>query len=324
MVIEEHIEIGVPPQLLFGLYEDVANWKCWDPDTASSSLNGPFRVGSTGRLAPTQGREVPMELVSVVPNRSFTAVARIPLCAMHFEHTLEPTPQGTRVTHRVSFSGPLAFLLQALVGPQISRGLPRTLRSLKHYAETGRANAGGRPCLGSVLVVLDLQNDFTQAQGKVPACVAEVDRIFAPINALIATWQVADQAVLVLSTRWGSRPMRWLTRGSVAPDSWGAELDGRLVPGSAKRLLKSGKSAFSSAEFVSYLDRTHTTELVLCGLAAEHCIAATAKDALRRGLRVVLVGDAIAAYRCQGAQKAFASLQSRGAQLVSAEQTCAG
>lgn len=324
MAIEERIEIGVPPQVLFGLYEDVANWHCWDPDTASASLSGPFRVGSTGRLAPTQGREVPMELVSVVPNRSFTAVARLPLCAMHFEHTLEPTPQGTWVTHRVRFSGPLAFLLHALVGPQITRGLPRTLRSLKHHAEAGQANAGLQSSAGRVLVVLDLQNDFTQAQGKVPACVAEVDRVFAPINALIAAWQAAGQPVLVVRPLWGSRLMRWLTRGSVALGSWGADLDDRLLPGSATQLLKPGKSAFSSAEWVAYLDRTQATELVLCGLAAEHCVAATTKDALRRGLRVVLVGDAIAAYRSQGAQRALAALRSRGARLASAEQARAG
>jgi Polyketide cyclase / dehydrase and lipid transport len=136
MKIESRITIATLPETLFAIYADVSNWNKWDPDTKSSSLEGPFEIGSVGRLAPTRGREVPMSLVSVVPNRSFTVECRIPLFRMVFEHELTPHGSLTDVVHRVSFSGPLTFLFGPLVGGPLRKSLPQTLKSLKQYAES--------------------------------------------------------------------------------------------------------------------------------------------------------------------------------------------
>lgn len=135
MQIEESITIAAPPQRIFALYADVARWNTWDPDTREASIDGPFRTGARGRLVPTKGRAVPMELTSVVEDRSFTAQARIPLFTMDFDHELLAQGATTRVVHRVRFSGALAFVLGRLVGAQVRKGLPVTLASLKRHAE---------------------------------------------------------------------------------------------------------------------------------------------------------------------------------------------
>lgn len=135
MVIEESIYINASAEILFSIYKEVSHWNRWDPDTKEAFLNGPFVVGSIGRLVPTKGRGVPMKLTSVVSNRSFTVESNIPLFNMKFEHELIAKGEGVRAIHRVSFSGPLSFILRRLIGSQVRKGLPTTMRSLKAYAE---------------------------------------------------------------------------------------------------------------------------------------------------------------------------------------------
>jgi hypothetical protein len=54
---------------------------------------------------------------------------------MTFEHDLQPVKNCTRVIHRVSFNGPLSFFFGRVVGSQIRKGLPGTLRGLKQAVE---------------------------------------------------------------------------------------------------------------------------------------------------------------------------------------------
>lgn len=135
MEVEESIEIAVPPKVIDQIWSEVDHWHEWDPDTKEASLNGPFTVGTTGRIVPTKGMGVPMLVTERTIGRSFTVEGYIPLFRMHFEHTLSPTENGVLVSHRVWFSGALAFLFGPGVAKQVRNGLPRTMRSLKSFAE---------------------------------------------------------------------------------------------------------------------------------------------------------------------------------------------
>ena len=103
MQVESRITISVPPEKVFEIYADVGRWKVWDPDTKESSIDGPFQTGSTGRITPPKGMSVPMDFISVVPNRSFTVESKIPFFRMVFEHELKATAVGTEVLHRSPF-----------------------------------------------------------------------------------------------------------------------------------------------------------------------------------------------------------------------------
>lgn len=140
MQIAHRITIQATPAAIFRIYADVAHWHTWDPDTRSASLDGPFQVGSTGKLTPTKGNTVPMRVTQLVEAQQFTVEAKIPLFCMVFEHLLQPQGNGTEVTHRVTFSGPLTFLLGRLLCRQLNRGLPVTLRRLKQLAEQGHVD----------------------------------------------------------------------------------------------------------------------------------------------------------------------------------------
>lgn len=134
MVIEENIEVRVLPLAVMNCYRDVAGWPEWDPDTREAWIEGPFRSGARGRLKPAKGFAVPMRFVSV-GEQHFTVECTAPFCTMRFEHELTPAAGGTRITHRVSFEGPLARLFGHIVGSRVKAGLPVTMRSLKRHLE---------------------------------------------------------------------------------------------------------------------------------------------------------------------------------------------
>ena len=136
MQLEHRVIIHSPPEMIFAIYEDVANWHTWDPDTKKATLDGPFQVGSRGRLTPTKGNTVPMQLTHVAAGKAFTVESKIALFRMLFEHELSPSSQGTQVVHRVSFFGLLSYLLGPMLIRQLNVGLPITLDRLKALAES--------------------------------------------------------------------------------------------------------------------------------------------------------------------------------------------
>lgn len=82
-----------------------------------------------------------MEVTAVERNRHFTATSKTALFRMDFDHELTPTEAGTKITHRVTFSGLLKPLLVILLGSKIDKGLPVTLQNLKNLAEKLASNA---------------------------------------------------------------------------------------------------------------------------------------------------------------------------------------
>lgn len=141
MHIEHTTTTTAPPATVFAIYQDVANWHTWDPDTKRAFIEGPFAVGSRGCLTPTRGNTVPMLLTWVESARGFTVESRIPLLRMVFEHVLTPVPGGTQVLHRVTLSGLLSRVLGPMLIRQLDAGLPVTLRNLKALAESRAAAA---------------------------------------------------------------------------------------------------------------------------------------------------------------------------------------
>ena len=136
MQVEHSILVQATAERIFHIYQDVSSWHTWDPDTKRALLEGPFAVGSKGSLTPTKGNTVPMVVTKVERNSCFTVESKIPMFRMVFGHELVPQSKGVQVVHRVTFSGPLAFLLGRMLVKQLNQGLPVTLASLKRLAES--------------------------------------------------------------------------------------------------------------------------------------------------------------------------------------------
>ena len=167
---------------------------------------------------------------------------------------------------------------------------------------------------GTVLVVVDVQNDFADPAGGLS--VVGGDLIIPTINREIA--MAIDAGALVVATQdWHpTNTPHFAKDGGVWPvhcvaDTWGAALHPALtVPDDAARVRKGvngedGYSGFTmrdpvsgdsiATELEALLRAAAVDTVIVCGLATDYCVKATALDAVRLGFDTSLRIDAVAA-----------------------------
>jgi nicotinamidase/pyrazinamidase len=189
------------------------------------------------------------------------------------------------------------------------------------------------------LLIVDFQNDFCPG-GALP--VAEGDRIAAPINELL------DSFDLVIATRdWhpanhGSftgvevDPAMW--RGADPPSIWpvhcvqgtpGAELNAALDQAKVDVIIDKGQdpdsqgySAFQDTNLGDLLRERGIDRLFVAGLATDYCVKNSVLDALRLGLDVVVVEDAVRGVDVESgdSQGALEEMDAAGAELASSAE----
>ena len=89
----------------------------------------------------------------------------------------------------------------------------------------------------------------------------------------------------------GDAVMNLLRRYASMEGSKGARWDERIPLDGLPYFPKWASSAFVNPEFEAWLRREGVKEIVLGGMFASACVTATAKDALKRGFRVRLLGS---------------------------------
>jgi nicotinamidase/pyrazinamidase len=165
----------------------------------------------------------------------------------------------------------------------------------------------------AALVVVDLQNDFADPAGSL--AVRGGEAIVPRVNA--AMWDAMEGGAFIVATQdWhpASTP-HFAKDGGIWPvhcvaGTWGAELHPAFSPpADAPRVRKGangedGYSGFtmrdpvSGTEVPTELDallRDRAIErVVVCGLATDYCVKATALDAVRLGYAVKLLADGVA------------------------------
>ena len=171
---------------------------------------------------------------------------------------------------------------------------------------------------GTVLVVVDVQNDFADPAGGLS--VVGGDLIIPTINREIA--MAINAGALVVATQdWHpTNTPHFAKDGGVWPvhcvaDTWGAALHPALtVPDDAARVRKGvngedGYSGFTmrdpvsgdsiATELEALLRAAAVDTVIVCGLATDYCVKATALDAVRLGFDTSLPTDAVAAVDLQ-------------------------
>ena len=166
----------------------------------------------------------------------------------------------------------------------------------------------------TALVVVDLQNDFADPAGGLS--VHGGANLVPIINGEIAMARSAE-ATVVFTQDWhpASTP-HFAKDGGLWPvhcvaETWGAELHPDVDPeaaASAPRVRKGangedGYSGFtmrdpttgqtSPTELEGLLRSAATERVVVCGLATDHCVKATALDAARLGFETAVLLDAM-------------------------------
>ncbi|HEX9610088.1 MAG TPA: isochorismatase family protein [Candidatus Limnocylindria bacterium] len=189
----------------------------------------------------------------------------------------------------------------------------------------------------TALVVVDVQNDFADPSGSLSVSGGEA--IVPRVNQAIAQATEAG-AVLVATQDWHPEVTPHFAKdGGIWPvhcvgGTWGAELHPDLeLPPSALRVRKGtrgedGYSGFSvrdprtgaetATELEARLRDRGIERLVVCGLATDYCVKATALDGTRLGFEVELLADAVAAVDLQAGDgdRALTEMREAGVRLA--------
>ena len=159
------------------------------------------------------------------------------------------------------------------------------------------------------LVVVDLQNDFADPAGGlsvkrgaevVPVVNAEIKRALGAGAAVLYTQDWHPASTPHFAKDGGTWPVHCVQ------DTWGAELHPDLaVKGPIVRKGAHGEDGYSGftmrygagfsvpTELDQTIARGGATRLVICGLATDYCVKATALDGMRLGYETAVLLDAI-------------------------------
>ncbi|MFQ6615808.1 MAG: bifunctional nicotinamidase/pyrazinamidase [Fidelibacterota bacterium] len=179
----------------------------------------------------------------------------------------------------------------------------------------------------AALVIVDLQNDFCPGGSL---AVPDGDQVVSVANRLIERFQ--DAGLPIFATRdWhpanhcsfeaqgGQWPPHCVQNTEGARFHPGLKLpDTAVLISKATTPEKDAYSGFDGTDLASRLKKEGTERIVVCGLATDYCVRATALDGVEKGFEVTVVEDGIRGVNVQpgDSRKAIEEMKDSGATVV--------
>jgi nicotinamidase/pyrazinamidase len=173
------------------------------------------------------------------------------------------------------------------------------------------------------LIIVDVQNDFCPGGAL---AVPQGDEVIPTINRLlkqswlsVATmdWHPAEHSSFEPhGGPWPPHCIQGTTGAELHP-----ELDAdsiQLTITKASHRDKDAYSGFDGTDLARILREKGITRVVVCGIATDYCVKATAHDALEEGFEVVVLEDAIRGVEVNpgDSRRALEGLRKAGAQVI--------
>lgn len=187
--------------------------------------------------------------------------------------------------------------------------------------------------MSRALLIVDVQNDFTEGGAL---AVDGGDAVAAGVTAFLAA-RAGDYAVIIASRDWHDAEGDNGGHFSDAPDfvdSWpvhgvagtaGAEYDPLLTTDAVTHHVRKGQGRPAYSMFEGVADDGTTAGEILAahgvmdadvvGIATDHCVRASALDAIAHGVHVRILTDLIAGVGAESSEAALAELAHAGAVL---------
>ncbi|WP_350351534.1 isochorismatase family protein [Microbacterium sp. A8/3-1] len=188
--------------------------------------------------------------------------------------------------------------------------------------------------MSRALLIVDIQNDFTEGGAL---AVTGGDAVASAVSAFLAD-HASDYAVIIASRDWhhdeGDNGGHFAEEPDFV-DTWpvhcvagteGAEYDPLLATDAVTHHVQKGQGVPAYSMFEGVADDGSTVGAVLTGagvvtadvvgIATDHCVRATALDAIAHGVRVRVFTDLVAGVGAESSEAALAELAHAGAELV--------
>ncbi|GEM_PF-2996433 len=166
----------------------------------------------------------------------------------------------------------------------------------------------------AALLVIDVQNSATARDGKVTVGCERCDAPIENMNSLIelADRESWDIYYVAHVTPWYHFLPAAATHFAFMKGSEGARFDRRLDVVNKAVFTKMFGSALSNFRLKRLLKDPGVRSVVLCGLATDACVLASAKSAKSAGYDVTVVSDACVGRTDEAAAEACAQMGARG------------
>jgi hypothetical protein len=127
-IFEHSVLAGVPSEAAWAYWTNVANWR-FDTSIETVRLDGPFAAGSRGVTKPRGADLVSWRIRDAAPGHAIIEI-ELPGAVARFQWTFTPAESGTRITQRVTLSGPSSGQYLAVAQSQLAAGIPAGMRML--------------------------------------------------------------------------------------------------------------------------------------------------------------------------------------------------
>ena len=184
----------------------------------------------------------------------------------------------------------------------------------------------------AALLVIDVENDFVHAEGKVPACAQYVigHEIIKKINYVINCAKRHAILVIFIKLAFTKNYLECSTNSpffsklkelsALQIDAWGSDFHEKLHSKKADiMVLKKRISSFYDTSLEAILRANHIDTLLLTGVTTENEILSTARDAHDRDYNVIVIEDACAAKNVRKHRAALDLLEDMSTIITSAE-----
>jgi nicotinamidase/pyrazinamidase len=177
------------------------------------------------------------------------------------------------------------------------------------------------------LIIVDVQNDFCPGGAL---AVPQGDEVIPTVNRLlkerwlsVATmdWHPAEHCSFEPhGGPWPTHCVQGTTGAELHPDLDADRI--QLIITKASHHDKDAYSGFDGTELASVLREKGVKRVVVCGIATDYCVKATALDALEEGFEVLVLEDVIRGVEVNpgDCQRAVEELRSAGAQVIPSSQ----
>ncbi len=169
----------------------------------------------------------------------------------------------------------------------------------------------------TALIVLDLQRDLLEADGRLPVKQSQVEPLLETATALHAAARAQGLPIIRVENLYTSadvgNPFR---NGATVRGTPGATWDPRAPIDADAMFEKDAPDAFTNPAFDAALRERQVTHLVITGVFADGCVTWTTRGALNRGYRVTLVRSGVAAGTDKARTAALDALQAEGVTIA--------
>lgn len=142
------------------------------------------------------------------------------------------------------------------------------------------------------LVVIDMQNDYLWEKRKTKFSY-NTNELVNAVNSAVSSYEEKEYDIIYIAQMFPNIiTNKWFIGFSIKGTA-GAELYSKLNVVSDLYFEKNLPNTYSSKTFREHMKKHNYTEIVLCGLDECGCVGATAKGAVKTGVKVFMLENCI-------------------------------